>query len=145
MPSVQIKPHSPFFRTAILPLPSVLYGSAGTIFEDVGIMAWILFPIGIGFDIAILKTIITVFANRLFGRKLTGTVYGYMDDTVAYNGVNGQKIKVLVNTREGKKFVIFPLEKTNKPYAVNSDIELRLYKNTAAVVRKRMKKEDYNW
>lgn len=51
---------------------------------------------------------------RIFGVELRGTVYGYMDDRVAYNGVNGQVIKILVQTKEGKRFVMLPLDNNDE-------------------------------
>ncbi len=75
------------------------------------------------------------------GEKKEGIVYGYMDDTIAYNNVNGQKVKLLVNTPSGKKFVIIPLKKTTKPYPVNGEVDLLLYKNYAKLLNKTV----YNW
>ncbi|MBP5493328.1 MAG: hypothetical protein J6Y08_10850 [Clostridiales bacterium] len=75
------------------------------------------------------------------GTLRSGIVYGYMDDTVAYNGVNGQKIKILLDTAEGKKFILLPLGTTAKPYEVNSTVDVRLYEEWAVIVSKKT----HNW
>lgn len=69
----------------------------------------------------------------------SGVVYGYMDDTVAYNGVNGQKIKILVDTSEGKKFILLPLGTTTKPYEVNSEVQVLLNEDNAMILDKKIK------
>ncbi|MBO4687774.1 MAG: hypothetical protein J5636_04610 [Clostridiales bacterium] len=71
------------------------------------------------------------------GALRSGVVYGYMDDTVAYNGVNGQKIKILLDTSEGKKFILLPLGTTAKIYEVNSTVDVKLLDNWAVIVNKK--------
>ena len=71
------------------------------------------------------------------GTQRSGVVYGYMDDTVAYNGVNGQKVKILVDTSEGKKFILVPLGTTSKPYEVNSAVDVKLLDKWAAILPKK--------
>ncbi len=92
--------------------------------------------------------IAVLFAIRAFVRYLSikkngvirsGVVYGYMDDTVAYNGVNGQKIKILVETSEGKKFILLPLGTTAKPYEVNSEVQVLLSDDSAMIMDKKIK------
>lgn len=69
----------------------------------------------------------------------TGVVYGYMDDTVAYNNVNAQKIKILLDTSEGKKFILLPLGTTTKPYEVNSEVQVMLMDDSAMIIDKPIK------
>ena len=69
----------------------------------------------------------------------TGVVYGYMDDTVAYNNVNAQKIKILLDTSEGKKFILLPLGTTTKPYEVNSEVQVMLMGDSAMIIDKPIK------
>lgn len=69
-----------------------------------------------------------------------GIVYGYMDDTVAYNGVNGQKIKILVDSSEGKKFILLPLGTTSKLYEVNSAVQVLIHENYAMILDRKI-----NW
>ena len=67
----------------------------------------------------------------------SGVVYGYMDDTIAYNGVNGQKVKILLDTSEGKKFILLPLGGTAKTYEVNSTIDVKLLDKWAIIQDKK--------
>ena len=71
------------------------------------------------------------------GTVRSGVVYGYMDDTVAYNGVNGQKIKILLDTAEGKKFILLPLGTTSKTHEVNSAVDVKLYDKYAVILTKK--------
>ena len=68
------------------------------------------------------------------GKEITGTVYGYKDGTINYNHRPGQLCKILVDTREGKKFIFYPILGTDKPYPVNSKLKLKAYKNYFMVV-----------
>lgn len=89
--------------------------------------------VGIGAFIVFIRNVWAVISVAIKGVDLKGTVYGYMDDTVAYNGVNGQKVKILVYSSKGRKFIVVPLTKTNKPYPINSDVKVRVYKDRAKI------------
>ena len=62
-----------------------------------------------------------------------GVVYGYMDDIISYNNNNGQQVKILLDTAEGKKFILLPLGTPVKLYEINSPIRVRLYKTFAMI------------
>ena len=62
-----------------------------------------------------------------------GVVYGYMDDVISYNDNNGQQVKILLDTAEGKKFILLPLGTPVKLYEINSPIHVRLYNKFAMV------------
>ena len=64
-----------------------------------------------------------------------GVVYGYMDDVISYNDNNGQQVKILLDTAEGKKFILLPLGTPVKLYEVNSPIRVKLYKNYAMITQ----------
>ncbi len=102
------------------------------------------FIIGFVALVITLKNILEFLAVMTLSKEREGVVYGYMDDTIAYNGVNGQKVKILVNTSEGKKFILLPLETTNKPYRVNSHVTVKLYKNVA-MIKPESSDKKYNW
>ena len=90
--------------------------------------------IGTGFLVYWIINVKRYLATRFRGVDREGVVYGYMDDVVAYNGRNGQQIKILLDTSEGKKFIILPLQTTVKPYEINSPIRVRLYKKSALIL-----------
>ncbi len=71
------------------------------------------------------------------GKDIEGTVYGYMDDTVAYNGRNGQVCKILLNTSHGPRFIMYQLASTQQPYRVNSKVSLKVYKDKFKIVNKK--------
>lgn len=85
--------------------------------------------IGLVFTIVVLRNILYCILLRLKGEVITGTVYGYMDDNIMYNEAPGQKVKILINTRNGKKFILYQLKSPDKPYPVNTQVDLKVYKN----------------
>ena len=120
----------------------VAFGSFGTIFPIMFIvndpeapkatimLACLPFAlVGLGAGVVFFRHLIRAVAVSLFGEKIKALVYGYMDDVVAYNGNNGKVVKLLIDTPHGKRFIFLPLEKTNKPYKINSTITLKHYKN----------------
>ena len=74
-------------------------------------------------------TIVRYLLVSLKGKEIVGTVYGYMDDTIAYNGVNGQVVKILIDTREGKRFIFYRLGHTKKTLPLNGKVRIKVYKN----------------
>ncbi len=89
--------------------------------------------IGIGGMFFFFRNIFSVLSVAIKGKKMDGTVYGYMDDTVFYNDKPGQKIKVLVSTSEGKRFILMPLSGTTKPYPINGHVTVKAYRNYATI------------
>ncbi len=98
--------------------------------------------IGVVAMIFFIRNIWTVLSVFFMGKTMKGIVYGYMDDTVSYNDQPGQKIKILVDTSEGKRFILLPLANTTKPYPVNGPVIVKAYKNKALI---KGKKEQINW
>jgi hypothetical protein len=98
--------------------------------------------IGIVAMIFLVRNIWAVLSVFFMGKNMNGIVYGYMDDTVSYNDRPGQKIKILVDSAEGKRFILLPLAGTTKPYPVNGPVKVRAYKNKAIV---KAKKDEVKW
>lgn len=73
---------------------------------------------------------------KSFGKEITATVYGYMDDNLYINGNPAQIVKLLVDTNEGKRFILYQLKDIKKPYKVNSIIDLVVYKNYFLISKK---------
>ena len=76
------------------------------------------------------------------GKHITATVYGYADDNVLMNGTPAQVVKLLVDTPNGKRFIMYQLGDTSRPYNVNTEINLLVYKNYFLIVKN---KEVINW
>ena len=75
-----------------------------------------------------LTPIVRFLLVKFLGKPVTATVYGYTDDNVLLNGVPAQVVKLLVNTRQGNRFLMSQRGKTIQPYGVNTRIQLRVYK-----------------
>lgn len=71
------------------------------------------------------------------GRDIEATVYGYMDDNILLNGAPAQIVKLLVNTDEGPKFILYQLGDTKQPFKINSKINLQVYKDMFYMPKKK--------
>ena len=63
------------------------------------------------------------------GTAIQATVYGYMDDSVLLNGKPAQIVKLLVQTKDGPRFILYQLGNTLKPYGVQDKIRVMVYQN----------------
>ena len=114
-----------FGNTSSLVLHFVVFGLIGTFF--------------LGFIVKSLWKYLTV---KLFGTKIEGTVWGYMDNdrqSRVLSGQpgdrsNGQIIKILIDTNEGKRFLLYELRNNEQPYGINKPIYLKKYKNMYCVL-----------
>ena len=71
-----------------------------------------------------------IYKNRLVktkGYDTTALVYGYIAGGGYINGQPVQQVKLLVNTEEGPKFILYNTMKTIKQYKVNSSIKIKMY------------------
>jgi hypothetical protein len=57
-----------------------------------------------------------------------------MDDNMMLNNSPAQIVKLLVDTNDGKKFILYQLRDTKRPYKVNSTISLLVYKNSFLII-----------
>ena len=62
-------------------------------------------------------------------------VYGYKDDAVRYGDEFCQIAKVLVSGPDGRKILLVPLNKTSRPYPLNSSVKIRTYKDFAKITK----------
>lgn len=81
---------------------------------------------------------------RMYGKRIEAVVYGYTDDNVLMNGRPAQVVKLLVDTPNGKRFIMYQLGNTSRPYGVNTVIDLKVYKNYF-MIEKNKEKEQINW
>lgn len=96
-------------RLLIIGLPFLLIGSAALFF--------------------VLRTVLRSVKVRSNGKTIQATVYGYMDDHVLINGRPAQIVKLLVQTTEGPRFILYQLGNTLKPYGINDRIDVQVYRN----------------
>lgn len=132
------------FVVGFLGMPLCMYAILDEVDMDFKVSLFFIpfLLVGFGFLLSFLWSMFNVLSVTFFGKVLEGTVYGYMDDTVAYNGVNGQKIKILVHARGGYKFILLPLGTTEKPYKVNKKVYVKVFRDRARIV---YRKEDLQW
>ena len=71
------------------------------------------------------------------GKDVTTTVCGYSDDASICNGTCSQVVKLLVETKRGKRIIFHPLMSINRPYEINSNIHIKVYRNKYLVVKEK--------
>ncbi len=127
-----------FFTTVFPLIFAFSFGFFGFFFpiffsgmEEGGMVRLICIPFAVIGVVAAGITLYSLFKYlivKALGQDVTGTVYGYVDDSVIINGAPAQKVKILVDTKQGKRFILYSTGGTDQKYAVNSKIDLKVYK-----------------
>lgn len=91
----------------------------GVLFLLIGIVALFL----------VLRTITRYIKVKMNGKTIQATVYGYMDDDLLINNQPAQIVKLLVQTPKGPRFILYQLGNTLRPYGINDNIDIMVYKN----------------
>lgn len=84
-----------------------------------------------------LRTLLRYRKVKKYGKVIHATVYGYMDDEVLINGRPAQIVKLLVQTQDGPRFLLYQLGNTLKPYGIHDRIELLVYENYFLICKER--------
>ena len=85
--------------------------------------------IGVNAFVIAIKQVIRSNKVKQKGKEIEAIVYGYMDDNILLNGTPAQIVKLLVTTKDGKRFILYQLKDTAHPYKINSRIKLLVYKD----------------
>lgn len=85
--------------------------------------------IGIVASILVIRTLMRYVKVKMKGKRIQATVYGYMDDELLINNMPAQIVKLLVQTPKGPRFILYQLGNTLKPYGINDNIDIMVYKN----------------
>ena len=96
---------------------------------------YIFLTIGIVALIITLIPIIRYLQIKRYGKEIEAAVYGYLNDNILINNQPAQIVKLLVDTNDGKKFILYQLGDTVKPYKINSKIKLKVYKNLFKIIK----------
>ena len=89
-----------------------------------------------------LRTVLRRRKVKKHGKMIRGIVYGYMDDNVQINNRPAQIVKLLVQTQDGPRFLLYQLGDTVKPYGIHDRIDLMVYQNCFMICRNR---ESVRW
>ena len=109
----------------IMPVIGMSVGKGGMLaliglpFLAIGIAAWVI----------VLRTVFRYIKVKKNGKVIRATVYGYMDDHVLINDRPAHVVKLLVQTQDGPRFVLYQLGNTVKPYKINDTIDILVYQN----------------
>ena len=74
-----------------------------------------------------LRTLSRYIKVKTRGNTIRATVYGYMDDSLLINNQAAQIVKLLVQTSDGPRFILYKLGSTLKPYGINDTIDITVY------------------
>ncbi len=94
--------------------------------------------------VATVFTIIPIYRYlmlKIKGKEIYGTVYGYCDDKVMLNNRPAQVVKILVQSPEGPRFIMYQMGTTDHPYGINTKIGLRVYKDMFMIEKKKTSME----
>ena len=98
--------------------------------------------IGIVAAFLVIRTLWRYLAVKKNGKLTRATVYGYMDDSVLINDRPAQIVKLLVQTPNGPRFILYKLGNTLRPYGVNDNIDILVYQSYFLITKK---KEAVQW
>lgn len=155
-PELECKEANPNFWTVLFPLVFALsftfagvvllvFGLKGDLEDDSWIITLMCVPflaVGIGSWVSLLRPVINYFLIKKKGRYIEATVCGYLDDNVLLNGHPAQIVKLLVDTRDGKRYIKYQLGSIEHPYGINQTIGLWVYKDKFMIDKK---KEVIRW
>ena len=97
--------------------------------------SWVVFVgvlfllIGIAALFLVVRMVSRYIKVKMNGKRIQATVYGYMDDELLINGSPAQIVKLLVQSPQGLRFILYKLGNTLKPYKINDNIDVMVYKN----------------
>ena len=89
-----------------------------------------------------LRTILRYVKVKKNGKLIQATVYGYMNDNVLINNQPAHIVKLLVQTPNGPRFILYKLGNTLKPYGINDNIDIMVYQNYFLIAKN---KEVVQW
>ncbi len=125
--------------------PEIMHGSGEKMGLGSGFMMIFSLPfllVGIGAAVIVIKRIYRYILIKNRGKIIDAVVYGYANDIVSMNNTPAQVVKLLVDTPEGKRFVMYQLGKTSRPFGINTTIRLKVYRDCFLIENK---KENINW
>ena len=126
------------FGFAGLIMPILFFTIGGDVFPKTMILFFLPFAvIGIGAFIIGIKPVIMYVSLKTRGKDIDATVYGYMDDNMFINGNPAQIVKLLVQTNDGPKFILYQLGDIKQPFKINSNIKLKVYKDIFLIENKK--------
>ena len=126
------------FGFAGLIMPILFLSVGGDVFPKIMILFFLPFAlIGIVALIIAIKPVIRFITIKTKGKEIYATVYGYMDDNILLNGRPAQIVKLLIDTNDGKKFILYQLGDTKQPFKINSQIKLKVYKDIFLIENKK--------
>ena len=122
----------PMIFAAAFGIPGIIVLSIAVNAHGMGRLFMIGLPfalIGIVALFFVLRTVWRSAKVRTNGKMIQATVYGYMDDQVLINGRPAQIVKLLIQTTEGPRFILYQLGNTLKPYGIHDRIDIQVYQN----------------
>lgn len=119
-------------------MPILFFAIGGDFFPKAMILMFLPFAIiGVGAFIIGVKPLIRYMIINSQGKEINAIVYGYMDDNIYFNGNPGQIVKLLVDSSDGKKFILYQLGDIKQPFKINSTLKLKVYKDIFLIENKK--------
>lgn len=90
----------------------------------------------------VIRSFSRYFKVKIKGKMTKATVYGYVDGNLVFDNQPTLLVKLLVQTQNGPRFILYNLVSTLKPYGINDNIDIMVYDNYYMILKK---KEVVNW
>ena len=146
-PVLECKEATVNFWTIVFPLIfAAAFGVPGLGMLAAGLLGFgngVLLIVGIPFFIIgavaaffVIRTALRYVKVKNNGKRISAVVYGYMDDNVLINDRPAQIVKLLIQTPNGPRFILYQLGNTLKRYGVNDSIDIMMYQNYFMICKK---------
>ena len=93
-------------------------------------LAAISFPflaISVAAGITLAYFLVSFVVTRQCGREEKAVVYGYTEADWTINGKPALRMKLLIDTPEGKRFIFYDTKTTVRKYPINEVVRLRVF------------------
>ncbi len=143
-----IEADMPIFLTIMLAVGGSLFSLAGLAamvmtlaFGSFDIVPFLLMfaflAVGIIMFVIIGKWVHRNLLVKNHGKDIHGIVAGYQNDpTILINGMPAQIVQIDVDTKKGKRTLLYQLRRLGQPYAIGSTLQLKVYKDLFLIVTK---------
>ena len=81
------------------------------------------------FFIKLFKYVYKYKTTQKNGEIIIGNVHGYIDENNPDDKFQFVTVKLLVDTKDGKRYILFKLDDRNRPYKIGTNVKLKVYKN----------------
>ena len=114
----------------------IKYGSQKNDEGSLLIMILVFSLIALVLVFAVIQSIVWHIKVKLMGERVPARVRRYTNDTLRVKDRPAQIVELLVNTPDGWRSILYRLHCAERPYYINSTIEILMYKDLVLIPKK---------